>query len=155
MVSCSLSISTPKLNPKACRTPLRILKCSWGALGRWSALKSVIRLKLTSRYQVRLAQSLNTKLTAQQSAIGVPNPSEQEATLIRTSLVQLGLPAPALTQDMVRDNKAYHQGLAKELGSLLVGRDGRPGLMIGKGARGVIGLDEVWGLWMRARGVGE
>lgn len=27
--------------------------------------------------------------------------------------------------------------------------------MVGPGGRGVIGLDEVWGLWMRARGVGE
>ena len=68
--------------------------------------------------------------------------------------MQLGLPAPALTQDMVRDDRAYHEGLAKELGTLLSGRDGKPGLMVGEGSRGVIGLDEVWGLWMRARGVG-
>jgi len=74
--------------------------------------------------------------------------------LIRTSLVQLGLPAPALTQDMVRDDRAYHEGLAKELGFLLTGREGKAGLMLGTGSRGVIGLDEVWGLWMRARGVG-
>lgn len=75
--------------------------------------------------------------------------------MIRTSLVQLGLPTPALTQDMVRDNRAYHEGLAMELGSLLMGRAGKAGLMLGPGSRGVLGLDEVWGLWMRARGVGE
>jgi hypothetical protein len=32
-----------------------------------------------------------------------------------------------------------------------VGRDGQSGLM---GGRGVVGLDEVWVIWMRARGVG-
>lgn len=55
---------------------------------------------------------------------------------------------------MVRDQRKYHEGLAEELGSLLTGRDGTPGLMSGQESRGVIGLDEVWGLWMRARGVG-
>ena len=55
---------------------------------------------------------------------------------------------------MVRDERKYLEGLAKELGSLLTGRGGKAGLMVGNGSRGVIGLDEVWGLWMRARGVG-
>jgi ESCRT-II complex subunit VPS36 len=98
--------------------------------------------KLTK--QVKLAQSLSSRLpqTPQNS---------QEETLLRTSLVQLGLPTPALTQDMVRDDRLYLEGLAKELGVLLVGRDGKNGLM---GGRGVVGLDEVWVIWMRARGVG-
>jgi ESCRT-II complex subunit VPS36 len=52
---------------------------------------------------------------------------------------------------MVRDDRLYLEGLAKELGVLLVGRDGKNGLM---GGRGVVGLDEVWVIWMRARGVG-
>jgi ESCRT-II complex subunit VPS36 len=52
---------------------------------------------------------------------------------------------------MVRDDRLYLEGLAKELGILLVGRDGKSGLM---GGRGVVGLDEVWVIWMRARGVG-
>jgi len=61
-----------------------------------------------------------------------------------------------LTQDMVRDDRLYLEGLAKELGVLLVGRHGQGdgGLMVGEGARGVVGLDEVWVIWMRARGVG-
>lgn len=76
--------------------------------------------------------------------------------MIRSTLVQLGLPAPALTADMVRDETKYHQGLAQELGHLLTGSKGSgQGLMTGKEGRGIIGLDEVWGLWMRARGVGE
>ena len=48
--------------------------------------------------------------------------------------------------------------LARELGGLLTGEGG---LMVGKGGRGgkkgrgMIGLDEVWCAWNRARGVGE
>ena len=57
---------------------------------------------------------------------------------------------------MVRDEKKYHEGLADELGSLLTSGGGRgEGLMVGKKGRGLLGLDEVWVLWMRARGVGE
>lgn len=115
---------------------------------------------------VKMAQTLNDKLLAQQRT----NPAvagaekakqEEEATLIRTSLVQLGLPAPALTSDMVRSDREYLDGLARELGALLTGNQGKrkgkeaEGLMVGRKGRGVIGLDEVWGLWMRARGVGE
>lgn len=110
---------------------------------------------------VNLAKSLNDRLTLQQKNGTSPSDKmrEDEATLIRTSLVQLGLPQPALTNDMVRSEREYHKGLAKELGALLTGRDGKSkekeGLMVGKDGRGVIGLDEVWGLWMRARGVGK
>lgn len=68
---------------------------------------------------------------------------------------------------MVRDEQRYNESLARELGQLLTGSGGvvvngkagnaeagRAGLMVGEGGRGVIALDEVWGLWMRARGVG-
>lgn len=68
---------------------------------------------------------------------------------MRSSLVRLGLPAPALTQDMVRDERDYLSGLATELGSILTSKQG---LMLQPG-QGVIALDSVWGLWMRARGV--
>jgi len=98
-----------------------------------------------------MAQALNAKLATSGSS------SDEETTLIRSSLVQLGLPSPALTKDMEKDQEKYHEGLAKELGQLLTGHDGtkRGGLMVGAEGRGVIGLDEVWGLWMRARGVCE
>lgn len=92
---------------------------------------------------MRLAQSLNSKLSA------AGGKDDAEATLVRSSLVRLGLPAPALTQDMVRDERAYFDGLARELGALLTGGEG---LMMQPG-HGVIALDSVWGLWMRARGV--
>lgn len=110
----------------------------------------------TAEEQVRLAQSLSSKLPATTS-------NSEEETLIKTSLVQLGLPTPALTQDMVRDEQVYLEGLAKELGGILTGRPGgmgkgnatTTGLMVGEGGRGVVGLDEVWVIWQRARGVGE
>lgn len=118
---------------------------------------------------VILAQSLNERLTSSQKAgkgdLALPGNAqerEEEATLIRSSLVQLGLPAPALTSDMVKSDEEYYKGLARELGALLTGTSGtggakgaREGLMLGKNGRGVIGLDEAWGLWMRARGVGK
>ena len=106
-------------------------------------------LRTSTDHQVKLAQSLNAKLATSSST------SDEETTLIRSSLVQLGLPSPALTQDMAKDQERYHDGLARELGQLLTGHEGRAGLMVGSEARGVIGLDEVWGLWMRARGVCE
>ena len=127
------------------------------------AFKDLEVLMVRAGEMVQLAQSLNARLTAQQASSS-GSVSEEDATLIRSSLVQLGLPAPALTQDMVRDERRYHEGLAKELGHILTGTEtasgsqigkgeGKSGLMVGKKGRGVIALDEVWGLWMRARGV--
>ncbi|WVQ67732.1 uncharacterized protein L199_005936 [Kwoniella botswanensis] len=111
-------------------------------------------LMLRAGEMVRLAQSLNSKLTTQlnSSTTNQPKPTEEETTMIRSSLVQLGLTSPAVTKEMIRDEQRYHQSLAKELGELLAGRN-REGLMVGRDGRGVIALDEVWGLWMRARGV--
>ncbi|WWC70241.1 uncharacterized protein I206_104191 [Kwoniella pini CBS 10737] len=118
-------------------------------------------LMLRAGEMVKLAQNINARLTTQLASnpAGVQQPTEEETTMIRSSLVQLGLAAPAITKEMMRDEQRYHQGLAKELGELLTGRisdrvqGGGEGLMIGRNGRGVIALDEVWGLWMRARGV--
>ena len=112
------------------------------------AFRDLEVLMVRAGEMVKLAQSLSSKLPQ------TPQ-NTQEETLLRTSLVQLGLPTPALTQDMVRDDRLYLEGLAKELGTLLVGRGGSGGLMLGEGGRGVVGLDEVWVIWMRARGLGE
>lgn len=132
-----------------------------------SAFADLEVLMVRAGEMVKLAQSLNEKLLSSQRTnppIGSAEKAQQEkeATLIRTSLVQLGLPAPALTSDMVRSDHEYLEGLARELGALLTGHPGVKGkgrevegLMVGSKGRGVIGLDEVWGLWMRARGVGE
>ncbi|GMK58389.1 hypothetical protein CspeluHIS016_0504210 [Cutaneotrichosporon spelunceum] len=111
------------------------------------AFRDLEVLMVRAGEMVRLAQNLNSKLTA----AGGNDKDDEEATLVRSSLVRLGLPAPALTQDMVRDERAYFDGLARELGSLLTGGGGE-GLMLQPG-HGVIALDSVWGHWMRARGV--
>lgn len=102
------------------------------------AFQDIEALMVRAGEMVRLAQSLNAKLAA---------PDSEDESLIRSSLVQLGLPAPALTQDMVKSQEDYHKGLARELNGIL------EGLMLGPRGRGMIGLDEVWGLWMRARGI--
>jgi ESCRT-II complex subunit VPS36 len=133
-----------------------------------SAFADLEVLMVRAGEMVTLAKSLNDRLTSSQKAgkgdsalPGNAQEREEEATLIRSSLVQLGLPAPALTSDMVKSDEEYHKGLAGELGALLTGskaeaagKGSREGLMLGKEGRGVIGLDEAWGLWMRARGVG-
>jgi ESCRT-II complex subunit VPS36 len=66
---------------------------------------------------------------------------------------------------MVADENAYHLELAKELGGLLLGSYGgkggkareseKRGSGILRDSRGIVGLDEVWGAWNRARGVGK
>ncbi|QRV85383.1 vacuolar protein-sorting-associated protein 36 [Ceratobasidium sp. AG-Ba] len=86
-------------------------------------------------------------------------PSESETTFIRSSLARLGLPTDAVTQDMVADEQVYHTELAKELSGLLLGggvkgkskTSEQRGIMAD--LRGIVGLDEVWGAWNRARGV--
>ena len=54
---------------------------------------------------------------------------------------------------MVQEEKKYHVELAKELGTLLSGTNAKNKSIMGR-AEVMLGLDEVWGLWNRARGVG-
>lgn len=119
---------------------------------------------------VDLALSLNTKLTAQEEELSrrkalfpdLPSTTldnaktqPEEATFIRSSLAQLGLPTVAVTLDMVKDENEYHNELAKELAGILTGRNmkGKGKGLMGTG-EAIIGLDEVWGGWNRARGIG-
>lgn len=90
----------------------------------------------------------------------VPSTEPEEAKFIRSSLAQLGLQmsnAP-VTLDMIRDERKWVDELARELARVLQGPpDDIPGQ---KSAgimkeRGIVGLDEVWGGWNRARGVGK
>ncbi|GAB1525358.1 hypothetical protein RhiTH_008518 [Rhizoctonia solani] len=142
----------------------------------YAALKRTLLAKAWARV-ADYAKLLNQKLTQQEEAdrrrgdeSGLLSgsdsaPSDSETTFIRSSLARLGLPTDAVTQDMVADEKAYHLELAKELGGLLLGGYGgkggkaresdRRGSGILKDSRGIVGLDEVWGAWNRARGVGE
>ncbi len=122
---------------------------------------------------VKLAQDLNERLTAASTpapggslvpgaplggatTLSTPAVEPEEATFIRSSLAQLGLQmanAP-VTQDMVRDERKWFEELAKELAGVLEGSGAKGGEgMMRK--RGIIALDEVWGGWNRARGVGE
>ncbi|KAF8718551.1 Vacuolar protein sorting protein 36 Vps36, partial [Rhizoctonia solani] len=142
----------------------------------YAALKRTLLAKAWARV-ADYAKLLNQKLTQQEEAdrrrgdeSGLLSgsdsaPSDSETTFIRSSLARLGLPTDAVTQDMVADEKAYHLELAKELGGLLLGGYGgkggkaresdRRGSGILKDSRGIVGLDEVWGAWNRARGVGD
>ncbi|OJA20267.1 hypothetical protein AZE42_04302 [Rhizopogon vesiculosus] len=88
----------------------------------------------------------------------VPSTEHNEAKFIRSSLSQLGLQmsnAP-ITPDMIRDERKWIEELARELAGVLQGSpDDIPGKKyVGMmKERGIVGLDEVWGGWNRARGV--
>lgn len=126
-----------------------------------SALGDLEALMAKARDMVELASSLNAKLSAQAEQraklrtlrpdMVLPITEEpEEAKFIRNSLSQLGLKNAAVTQDMVKDDRLWIEQLAKELGTILVVKE--HGLMRD---RGLVGLDEIWGGWNRARGVGE
>ncbi len=121
------------------------------------ALSDLEILMTRAREMVSLAQSLNAKLPDPNKGTQQTSEEAEVDAAVRQSLISLGLSAPAVTQEMAQSEKEYHISLAKELGSVLLGsRDGRQPLIAdGKGKRGLIGLDEVWCLWNRARGVGR
>lgn len=131
------------------------------------ALSDLEALMARAREMVNLAQSLSAKMAdstteSASGAIGGKMDSSEETT-VRKSLISLGLATPAFTLEMAQDEKDYHLSLAKELGSVLLGRptgsaqrpSTEPLMVDAKGRKGIIGLDEIWCLWNRARGVGE
>jgi ESCRT-II complex subunit VPS36 len=125
------------------------------AQGRESHMKDALQdleaLMVKAKDMVRLAAELNDKLTATSTSkfAGTFGTSSQpeEATFIRSSLSQLGLQMSntPVTLDMMKDERKWFEELARELAGVLQG--------IMK-ERGIIALDEVWGSWNRARGVG-
>ena len=138
-----------------------------------SALQDLEALRIKAKDMVRLAAELNEKLTAASSSKAAspppmldlqstsssspsPAPNEpEEVTFIRSSLSQLGLQmsnAP-VTLDMIKDERKWIEELARELAGVLQGSNDRDGGGIMRD-RGIIALDEVWGGWNRARGVG-
>lgn len=86
----------------------------------------------------------------------------EEATFIRSSLAQLGLSMPnaPVTQAMVKDEHKWTEELARELTSVLQGSNNVRPTATGKKhegimrERGIVALDEIWGAWNRARGIG-
>ena len=89
----------------------------------------------------------------------VPSAEPEEAKFIRSSLSQLGLQMVngPVTPDMIRDERKWIEELARELAGILQGNPSDSSGQRSVGImrhRGVVGLDEVWGGWNRARGVG-
>jgi ESCRT-II complex subunit VPS36 len=129
------------------------------------ALQDLEALMVKAKDMVRLAAELNERLTASSATTSstasefpstptlVPFYEPEEATFIRSSLSQLGLQisnAP-VTLDMIRDERKWVSELARELAGMLQGTGEKGGMMK---ERSIIALDEVWGGWNRARGVG-
>lgn len=85
-----------------------------------------------------MAQILNTKLTALESntSMSSDSPPDSSVTIIRSSLVKLGLPTPAVTPDMMASDQAYEAELAKELAGLLTRVSDEGGPMMQDGPYG-------------------
>ncbi|POY72904.1 hypothetical protein BMF94_4065 [Rhodotorula taiwanensis] len=112
------------------------------------ALKDLDSLMAKAKDMISLAQSINGRLASAMSTEAPTTDEERQAiSLASTSLQSLGLVSAAVTPDLVSDAKRYHQELAKELAEVL-----RKGRVMEKHG-GIVGLDEVWCLWNRARGV--
>ncbi|GAA5926199.1 hypothetical protein JCM1841_001153 [Sporobolomyces salmonicolor] len=119
------------------------------------ALKDLESLMAKAKEMITLAQSINTQLAAQtqstatSSSSSSSSPAEltRAASLASASLASLGLVTAAITPDQVASSREYHRELARELAGVL--QKGR--VLEGRG--GVMGLDEVWCVWNRARGV--
>ncbi|KAL7411237.1 EAP30/Vps36 family-domain-containing protein [Mrakia frigida] len=129
-----------------------------------TSLRDLESLMAKASEMVKLASSLSLRLQQSSSNNSTPGDASAAQQEIHSTLLQLGLAAPAVTQDMVtsKEEGAYLRELARELGGLLTGEgglmvDSRRGGGNGKGGRskgrGMIGLDEVWCAWNRARGV--
>jgi ESCRT-II complex subunit VPS36 len=128
------------------------------------ALRDLAALAAQAEQMVALARALSGKLA--RAAPGDEEASASAQSVVSSSLVRLGLQAPALTAKDVLDERAYHVGLARELARVLLSTDSARGAgLMGRGKvdgqggaeeelRGVVGLDEAWCFWNRARGVG-
>lgn len=149
------------------------------------AFRDLEALMTRAKKMVDFAETLNAKLNRQEAAakrsnggVALSKSNDEAANIIRSSLVRLGLPTPAITADMAKDEMEYNVQLAKELAGLLYNG---PSPLIGRGrvlskplddlgkaqqaslqssqinvkgsGRGIIPLDELWCMWNRARGV--
>jgi ESCRT-II complex subunit VPS36 len=136
-----------------------------------NAFQDLEALSVKAKDMVRLAAELNERLTASSTLAAttssafsgealVPSTEPEEATFIRSSLSQLGLQMAntPVTLDMMKDERRWVEQLARELAGVLQGTSSASGReAAARGMmreRGIIALDEVWGGWNRARGVG-
>lgn len=122
------------------------------------ALKDLNALMTKAKEMIRLAQEINERLKTSSTTDTLSANGDREkddaAQLAQKSLKQIGLVDAAVTAEAHSDESRYHQELAKELATVLqpAKNGGKPsGVM----ARGLAGLDEVWCVWNRARGLGE
>lgn len=129
--------------------------------GMSEAFSDLRSLMTKAQEMVRLAEDLNERLTSASgsSSSGAEPLEPEEATFVRSSLGQLGvtLKNVPITADMADDERKYLDNLAKELADVLQGRDNPRQRLASTGimkAGGIIGLDEAWVRWNRARGVG-
>ena len=113
------------------------------------ALQDLEALRVKAKDMVKLAAELNEKLTITSPSRNSSEP--EEATFILSSLSKLGLQMSntPVTLDMMKDERKWFEELARELAGVLQAT--KAGIMK---ERGIIALDEVWGSWNRARGVG-
>ena len=125
------------------------------------ALKDLEAFMVKARDMVCLAQDLNDRLSATAKSPTSSSPyssslssEPEEATFIRSSLSQLGLQMAntPVTLDMIKDERKWEEELIRELADFI--QAGGPGKGILRG-RGIVGLDEIWGGWNRARGICE
>ncbi|GAA6018704.1 hypothetical protein JCM11491_001272 [Sporobolomyces phaffii] len=130
------------------------------------ALKDLESLMKKAKEMIQVAQSINARLSASTTAAaggggggGDPAAAKNAAAskLASTSLSSFGLlSSVAVTADQSRSDLEYHHSLARELASLLqprVAPHGSHGPTLIDARGGVIGLDELWCAWNRARGV--
>jgi ESCRT-II complex subunit VPS36 len=108
------------------------------------AFEDLDAFAIKARDMLDLARQFNVKLQAQSQDL-----EPEEARLVRGSLMSLGLNSTSSATSVL--GGGGEEELVQELAAVLQGsRKGANSLMKG---RGIIGLDEVWGAWMRSRGV--
>lgn len=113
-----------------------------------TALHDLEGLMAQAKEMVQLAESFNRSLREHEAAR--KQLPEDAQFIIGSSMARLGLGGGQTNSEFGSGKQGGNgdEELAKELGRLLTGDEG---LMRN---RGMIALDEVWGAWNRARGIG-
>lgn len=122
------------------------------------ALKDLNALMSKAKEMIKLAQEINERLKPSTAGNANDHEKDDAARLAQNSLKQIGLVDAAVTSDAHSDESKYHHELAKELAAVLQPpkSPARPSAeSSGVMAKGLVGLDEVWCVWNRARGLGE
>jgi len=108
------------------------------------AFQDLEAFAIKARDMLELARQFNAKLQTQTQDL-----EPEEARLVRGSLMSLGLSSTSSATSAI--GGGGEEELVQELAAVLQGSR-RGGNSLIKD-RGIVGLDEVWGAWMRTRGV--